>query len=169
MARRRLGALFFGLLSGNLSVHSLTWPIARRYWKAVLGGLGQGSMIMRGTEIVAPKHVRIGSRVYVGRNCAFYGWGGLEIGDGALIAREVLILTRNHLYRDSSKPIREQGHSYAPVAVGSGAWIGARVVLLPGVQVGPGAVIAAGAVVTKSVEEDCVVAGIPARAIGRRE
>lgn len=65
-------------------------------------------------------------------------------------------------------PIREQGEEERPVVVGDDVWIGANVVILPGVEIKRGAVIAAGAVVTKDVGELEIVGGVPARVIGRR-
>jgi len=85
------------------------------------------------------------------------------------MGEDVLFLTRNHEFSDPGTLIREQG--YRPIErieIGDDVWIGSRVIFLPGVCVGTGAVIGAGSVVTKTVEPYCIVAGNPARPIGHR-
>ncbi len=88
----------------------------------------------------------------------------MEIGENAVIAYEAIIWTLNHDYND----IHFCGKG-APVKIGAYAWICSRSIILPGVCVGEGAVVASGAVVTKDVPPYTVVAGIPAKVIGYRE
>jgi len=80
----------------------------------------------------------------------------------------VKIITRNHIFRDKTVPIRIQGETELPVVIGNDVWIGANVVILPGVTVGNGAIIAAGAVVNKNIPEFTIVGGVPAKGIGMR-
>lgn len=94
---------------------------------------------------------------------------GVTIGDDVLMGEDVVFLTRNHLFADSKMLIRYQGYlSPEEIVVGDDVWIGTRCILLPGVNVGTGAVIGAGSVVTKSVDPYSVVAGNPAGLIGHR-
>lgn len=160
--------IIFGLLSNNLSFYRFTRPFSRAFWRSVLKKVGDDVRIMSGTQIVVPGNVSIGSNVYIGKNCAFYGDAGIVIGRDCLIAREVLILTRNHLFNDLSTPICKQGYEYAPVQIGDNVWIGARVTLLPGVKIGDGAIIAAGSVVTKDVDPMTIMGGVPAKFIKNR-
>lgn len=111
-------------------------------------------------------HISIGDRSELGCNSLIYG--SVTIGSDVLMGPGVKIITRNHLVADPTMPIREQGEEERPVVVGDDVWIGANVVILPGVEIKRGAVIAAGAVVTKDVGELEIVGGVPARVIGRR-
>ncbi len=92
------------------------------------------------------------------------------IGDDVMMGQDVLIFTRNHEFKDINIPIRRQGFTdYSPVIIEDDVWIGARVIILPGVRIGKGAIISAGAVVTKDVEPYSIVGGVPARFIRSRK
>jgi len=84
------------------------------------------------------------------------------------MANFIIIETTNHNILDVLKPIREQGAYRLPVEIEDDVWIGNRVTILPGVKIGKGSVLAAGAVITKSVEPYCVMAGVPAVVIKKR-
>lgn len=94
--------------------------------------------------------------------------GGLTVGDRVLIGYGAKILTRNHRIPTGLGRIFDAGHVEAPVFIGDDVWIGANAIILPGVSIGPNAVVAAGSVVTKDVPAACVVAGVPARVVKRR-
>lgn len=111
--------------------------------------------------------IRLGSGVFVGAGSEFDISEGLSVGDGVLIAPGCFITDHNHLHARGA-PIASQGCSVLPVRIGDDVWLGANVVILPGVTVGAGAVIAAGAVVTKDVQSMTIVAGVPAKRIGSR-
>ena len=82
---------------------------------------------------------------------------------------EVVILGVNHRFDDCERPMIEQGyHDRKPVAIGDDVWIGTRAIILPGVRIGRGAIVAAGAVVTRDVNEFDIVGGNPARVIRSR-
>jgi maltose O-acetyltransferase len=87
----------------------------------------------------------------------------IEIGPGAGIATDVMLCTSTHDMGPEHK--RWGAYRTAPISVGAGAWVGIRAVVLPGVTIGDGAVVAAGAVVTGDVEPNTVYAGIPAKRI----
>lgn len=112
--------------------------------------------------------IRIGPDVYVGPYAVLYGTGGLTIGRDTMIAAHVVIPPSNHVYEDPQRPIRTQGLTARGIAIGNDVWIGAHAVVLDGVTIGDGAVIAAGAVVNHDVEPYTVVGGVPARSVGRR-
>jgi maltose O-acetyltransferase len=99
----------------------------------------------------------------INQQCCLDGRGGLSIGDYVSISPGVWILTDSH---DMHDPLFRE--VLAPVTIGNHAWIGSRALILPGVTVGEGAVVAAGAVVTSDVEPYTVVGGVPARPIGTR-
>lgn len=91
--------------------------------------------------------------------------GPVTIGHHVILAQGVTVTALNHNYADPVIPICQQGVSTAPIVVNDDAWIGANVVILPGVTIGSHVVVAAGAVVTKDVPDHCIVAGVPAKVI----
>ena len=120
--------------------------------------------IYAGFHIRAPETITIGSGVSIGPKVLLDGRKGLTIGKSVVIGYEAIIWTLHHDYNDLL--FRGKG---APVTIGDYAWICSRSIVLPGVSIGEGAVIASGAVVTKDVPPFAVVGGIPARVIGYRE
>ena len=92
------------------------------------------------------------------------------LGDNALLAPEVFITASNYGTRwGTGVAIMHQDKAEADVHVGADAWLGARVTVLPGVRIGDGAVVAAGAVVTRDLPAGCIAAGVPAKVVGWRE
>ena len=106
--------------------------------------------------------------VYLGPYVAIYGHGGVEIGADTLVSMHATILSSNHGVPPLGRKIREQPDELLPTKIGRDVWIGANAVILGGVTVGDGAVVAAGAVVTRDVEPGAVVAGVPARLLRKR-
>ena len=113
-------------------------------------------------------HIHIGEYCSVNRMGIILGAGGVKIGNKVRIGPRVNIVTNNHVFKERDRPIIEQGLNIAPVIIKDDVWIGVNVTILPGVTVGEGSVIAAGAVVTKDVPDYTIVAGIPAGKIGER-
>jgi len=112
--------------------------------------------------------IRIASRVWLGPYVVIYGHGGVEIGEQTLVSMHCTILSSNHEVPPIGKLIRDTPDELRPTKIGRDVWIGANAVILGGVTIGDGAVIAAGAVVNRSVEAGAVVAGVPARVVKRR-
>jgi len=111
----------------------------------------------------------IGRNFFCNYGCFFYSKDSeITIGDNCLLGPDVLLINNNHSFRKGSL-IREQEEFKAPILIGNDVWIAAKVVILPNVVIGDGAVIAAGSVVTKNVEAFTVVGGIPAKFIKNRE
>lgn len=110
-------------------------------------------------------HIRIGDRVGLGDFAHLGGAGGLEIGDDCIIGAYLSCHPENHIYADPEVPIRLQGVSRQGIKIGSNCWIGAKVTILDGVEIGEHCVIAAGAVVTKSMPAHSIIGGVPARVI----
>ena len=107
------------------------------------------------------KNIHFGKRVFVNSGCRFQDQGGIYIGDDVLVGHNCVIATLNH----AIDPDRRADMIPAPVKIGNKVWIGANVTILPGVSIGDGAVLAAGAVVNKDVPARTIVAGVPARVI----
>jgi acetyltransferase-like isoleucine patch superfamily enzyme len=79
------------------------------------------------------------------------------------------MITRKHGFSDVDKPMSHQGYTNAPIVIEDDVWVGFQAVILPGVTIGHGSIVGAGAVVTKDVEPYTVVVGIPARPLKRRD
>ena len=107
------------------------------------------------------KNIHIGKHVFINMGCKFQDQGGIFIGDGALIGHNVVLATLNH----AMQPERRGDMLPAPIHIGKRVWIGSNAAVLPGVTIGDGAVVAAGAVVTKDVPANAVVGGVPAKVI----
>ena len=105
--------------------------------------------------------VRLGDRVEVNNFSIVNGTGGVDIGDDTLIGPGVRIISYQHRHARSAT-IRSQPVIALPIRIGSDVWLGANAVILAGVSIGDGAVVAAGAVVREDVPEYSVVAGVPA-------
>ena len=133
-------------------------PPYRRFW------LGKKSVIESYCCINnAVGDVTIGNHTRIGIHCTVIG--PVCIGNHVNLAQGITVTALNHNFEDTTKRIDEQGISTKPVVIGDDVWIGANAVILPGVTIGRHVVVAAGAVVTKDVPDNCVVGGVPAKVI----
>lgn len=144
-------------------------PLRYLVFKALLGRLGQHSMIDYQTYFRYPWKIRIGNGVWINRGCEFYasmlaGSAHITIGDHSAFGPRVRVLSATHNYRFLTLP--DQASS---VTIGRHVWIGAGATILPGVNIGDGAVVAASSVVTHDVAPFSIVAGNPARFLKTRE
>lgn len=107
--------------------------------------------------------VEDGASVKIGKDCFFNNYcslnilSGLEIGKRCIFGENVKIYDHNHIYKDTTVPIKEQGFSKAPVKIGNDCWIGSNVTILKGVTVGNRCVIGAGCLIYKDVPDNTVV------------
>ncbi len=147
------------------------YAVRHAWYRHVLGmRIGPGSALLmdvylyiRGRARPGRSGITIGRRSVINQQCCLDGRGGLTIGDNVDISPGVWILTDGHDMNDPQ--FREV---LAPVTIGNHVWIGSRALILPGVSIGDGAVVAAGAVVTGNVDPYTVMGGVPARPIGIR-
>lgn len=130
---------------------------------------GQNVAIFEPLQVNYPDRVFIGRDVYVGAGALFHSAGGLRIGDGCIFGPYVHIYTSNHRYEGADAVPFDETEYFEPVDIGRNVWIAGDAVILPGVTVGEGAVIAAGAVVVKDVPAGAVVGGCPARVLKTRD
>lgn len=105
------------------------------------------------------KNITIGKNVFINSACHFQDQGGVTIEDGCLIGPQVEFATINH----GQDPAHRSDNHFAPIHLKKGVWIGAHATILPGVTIGENSIVAAGAVVTKDVPANVIVAGVPAR------
>lgn len=137
-------------------------PPYRRFW------LGRRSVIESYCCINnAVGDVTIGDYTRIGIHCTVIG--PVCIGHHVNLAQGITVTALNHNFADTNRRIDEQGISTKPVVIGDDVWIGANAVILPGVTIGRHVVVAAGAVVTKDVPENTIVAGVPAKVIKKLE
>ena len=126
--------------------------------------LGKGSVVESYSCINnAVGDVIIGDHTRIGLHNTIIG--PVSIGNNVNLAQGITVTALNHNFGDATKRIDEQGVSTKPVVIGDDVWIGANVVVLPGVTIGSHCVVAAGAVVTKDVPDHTLVAGVPAKVI----
>jgi len=139
--------------------------VRRTFLRHYLGAFGSGSSVQMGCRFLNGRKVFLGKRNVINFGCLFDGRRfPIRVGDDVSIGPEAAILTLGH---DPQSPgFADQG---GEVRIGDKAWICFRAILLPGISIGPGAVVAAGAVVTHNVDPFAIVAGVPARQIGERE
>ena len=152
--------------------------------------LGKNVIFERGVLVFHPENIEIGNNVYIGhntilkgyyknlmkigdhswigQNCFFHSAGGLTIGKAVGIGPNVTILTSQHHPRSRNLPVLLSPVKFAKVILMGGCDIGSGSIILPGVTVGEGAIVGAGSVVTKSVPDYEVWAGVPAKRIKKR-
>lgn len=171
-----------GRVAGNSSDHMLMHYLSQRAIKITaelnnsyhgLEGIRQIISELTGREIDSsftmfpPFYTDCGMNTFIGKNvfinsgCHFQDQGGVYIGDGTLIGSQVVIATINH----DIDPVHRCDNLLASVHIGKNVWIGSHSTILPGVSIGDNAVVAAGAVVTKNVEANTIVGGVPAKVL----
>lgn len=134
--------------------------------KLILTKCGKNVNIEKGA--IFPSSVELGDNSGIGYNARING--KVVIGKDVMMGPNVLIFARNHEFSNINVPMNQQGFSdELPVIIGDDVWIGAGVIILPGVTIGKGSIIGAGAVVTKDVNEYTVVGGNPAKMIKMRK
>lgn len=140
-----------------------------RVWVLRLAGFNVGrGTIMAGTPTITGsgsfyRYLTIGNDCWFNIGCVLDVHAEVTIGNGVSFGQQVMLLTHTHIVGTAEKragPLRAM-----PVRIGDGVWLGARCVVLPGVTIGKGAIVAAGAVVNKDVPANTIVAGVPARVI----
>jgi acetyltransferase-like isoleucine patch superfamily enzyme len=141
----------------------------KKYFLVFLGAdIGKRVVFYPGIWIAPPKNIMIGDDVDLALNVLITTKGGVNIGDRTLIGYGTKIISSNHKIPGKNKKIFNSGHINKKVIIENDVWIGANCLILPGVTIGEGAVIAAGSVVTKDIDKFNVVAGIPAKLIRKR-
>lgn len=162
-----LGKLLYVLIAKHLPISYQFFGKPSAWLRKICGKLilekcGKNVNIERGA--VFSSHVSLGDNSGLGINA--YMTGSVEIGNNVMMGPNCTIYSRNHSFDRTDIPMCEQG--YQPekkVIIGDDVWLGGHVIILPGVRVGTGAILAAGAVVTKDVPEYAIVGGNPAKVI----
>lgn len=148
------------IINDNVPFHS----VRNAVFKLAGGRIGSGSTMHMGARFYSPAGIRVGDDTIIGYRAFLDGRDKLNIGNHVDIASEAMIYNSEH---DLDA---EDFHAIlAPVEIGDYVFIGPRAIVLPGVKIGRGAIVAAAAVVTKDVPDYAIVGGVPAKIIGERK
>lgn len=144
--------------------------------RKIRSGIGKQLFDSAGKNINIESNVNFGrgSGIVIGNNSGLgvnaKVRGPLQIGNDVMMGPDVVILTHSHCHKRTDVPMNLQGDEKPrKVIIGNDVWIGARVIILPGVKIGDGVIIGAGAVVTKDIPDYAIVGGIPARILKYRK
>lgn len=165
---RKIYFTFLGMKIGNGSTFSklfVTWP-----HKVLIGSnsiLEQGVFLKHDGIWSATPSILIGNNVFIGRNCEFNIKEKIVIGDNCLIGANSIFIDHDHGFK-KGELMKKQKCLSSPIILEEDIWVGANVVVLKGVRIHKGAILAAGAVVNKDVGPYEIWGGIPAKKIGDR-
>lgn len=171
----KMYALFPRSVRMKLLVHHRTTKgnkgIVIRYalLKSLASEIGDNVAIMPDVYLLHPECLTIGNHVSIHPFCYLECIGGVSIGNDVSIAEGTSIISFEHKYTDLTVPIKNQGIWKKAISIDDDVWIGAKSTILSGMRIEKGAIVAAGAVVTKNVEAFSIVAGVPAKKIKNRK
>lgn len=168
--KRSLGKLLYYLIGIRMPISYSKVSFGSRKLRSVCG---KWMLDYCGTNVNIEKgalfeyHISLGDNSGIGIRAQIEDY--VTIGKNVMMGPDCMIFTRNHEFGDKTCPMCTQGFSeICPVTIEDDVWIGARVIILPGVHVGKGSILGAGAVVTKNVEPYSIVGGNPAKLLKKR-
>ena len=155
----------FGIeyMINDMLPHIPFWNIRKAYLKLIGVKIGKGSFVMKRCYMMSPWLIQIGNHSHINRECTLDARGGIYIGNSVSISHGVKIMTGSHNIQHKKFP-----GVYEKITIHDYAWLGVGCIILKGVTIGKGAVVAAGAVVTKDIPDYTVFGGVPAHKIGER-
>jgi len=161
------------LLYYNFLVKELPGTFGARLRAKILtsyfASCGENIYIHQGFRFRGIHNLTVGNNVRIGVDNFIQASGMVTLEDNILMGPGVKIWSINHVFKEIDTPISEQGYVYKAVRIGEGCWLGANVIVLPGVTIPKGCVIAAGSVVTnKNYPKFAILAGNPCKVIGNR-
>lgn len=157
--------LFF-IVQGWLKYLAFDFAVTlRRVYGHFFASSGKNLRVFDGATIKYPSELSAGDNLSIGQGCFVVCKGGLHIGSNVMIGAGAKIVTTFHNYSSVDRPMFEQGMGEAPIHISDDVWLGFNAVVLPGVRIGRGAILAAGTVVTKDVPEMAIVGGVPGKVI----
>ena len=145
--------------------YALFFPVLRRFLVRRFASYAAPDCIIKHNADISP-NIRLGSRSEVGTRSMIQSH--VEIGDHVMMGPDVKIYSRNHGHSRIDIPMCEQGKVQSRTTIGNDVWIGANVVILPGVNIGSHTIIAAGAVVSKDIPAYSIAGGVPAKVLKTR-
>jgi acetyltransferase-like isoleucine patch superfamily enzyme len=155
--------VFFRMTTGNKG-------LVLRYilLKSLAKGCGDNVSIHPGVYIFSPQNITIGHNVSIHPMCYIDALGVIYIGNDVSIAHGVTIMSSTHQYSNLKIPIKDQPVDQLTTEISDNVWVGSKVTILAGVKVSSGSVLAAGAVITKNVDNNTIVGGVPAKKLKDR-
>ena len=154
---------YLELIYNRLVTHIPYNPL-RIWWLRRLGAqLGENVYMFGSSEVLAPFRLVISGNCHIGRYCQIDARGDIHVGTNVVIAGHCLLITADHDPEDSGFAGR-----VGSITIADRVWMGSRSIILRGVTIGEGAVVASGAIVTRDVPPWSIVAGVPAKVIGKR-
>ena len=163
--RFRLKFYIIRNLPGDSGFHIRKKIISKQF-----GSVGKNITINTGLQINNIEKLFIGDGVILGVDNFFQAGGEIEIGDETCFGPDVRVWSQNHKFDDPDIAVYKQGYDFKKVTIGKRCWIGANVFIMPGAELGDGCIVSAGAVVgAKKFPPYSILAGNPARFIGKRE
>ncbi len=170
--KRALGYLLYYFFARHLPCSTVPYSLGAKYVRRMCAKLmfdkcGKNVNIEHGAFLASGKGIEIGDNSGIGINCRITG--PLSIGKDVMMAPGVNIVTQNHEIADITIPMRLQTAEKKKVTICDDVWIGVNALILPGITVGRGSVVAGGAVVTKDVPPYTIVGGNPAKIIRSRK
>lgn len=145
-------------------------PLMRALCEEKFACFGAGAEVRPGSYAVTCSNISVGRRVVIRPTTMLFAdaEASITVEDDVMLGSGVHVYVGNHRYDDPTRPIIDQGRQASrPVVLERGCWLGANVIILPGVTIGRNAVIGAGSVVTRSIDPGVLAVGSPARAIRR--
>ena len=168
---RAIAAGMIKYATNHIICHIPSYTLRRAWYHRILGWqIGENVAILMGQYVQmagarsSGRNVRIGRGTVINHGCMLYATGGLRIGERVSISAGTWLITGAH---DIDDP--QVTAFYQPITIGNAVWIGMRATILAGVTIGEGAIVMAGAVVTRDAPPFAIVGGIPARVIKARQ
>ena len=156
-------AFFMEYMVNDILPHIPFWLLRKSYLRMLRAKIGRGSFIMKKSYIQSPHRLCVGEYSHINRGCILDARGNITRGNNVSISHRACLMTGGHDHRSASFV-----GVFKPIVIEDYAWLGVNSVVLQGVTIGKGAVVCSGAVVTHDVCEYDIVAGVPARVIGKR-
>jgi len=160
---RLLVSFVYEFILNGVVMHIPSWTLRRICMKLIGMSIGKDSFISKNTYFMVPQSFTIGDYCHVNRDCILDARGGLRIGNSVSVSHRVNIMTGSHSVNSSMFRTK-----YLPIIIEDYVWLGVGCTILQNVRIGKGAVVCAGAVVTRDVAPYDIVAGVPAKVIGKR-
>jgi acetyltransferase-like isoleucine patch superfamily enzyme len=148
-------------------------PVANRFKSKLMSlrgaKIGERVKLLKGIWVDRFDGLIIGDDVSIAKGVLILAVGGVEIGDRSMVGPGSKLISAGHVIPKGREPMRFSGAFLKKITIEKDVWIGAQAIILPGVKVGEGVIVAAGAVVTKDVPPFAIVGGVPARIIRMRD
>jgi len=139
-----------------------------KFFTLMMAEAGKNIFIFPPFHCPSPEGIHLKANINISHNCLIGGEGGVFIGNFVMIGPNTCIVSSNHGFLKEDIPMVRQKITSSPIKIEDDVWIGANVIILPGVTIGQGAIVGGGSVVTKNIRPYTIVAGNPAKELRKR-